>query len=462
VSQGFHNPYTFIPLMDRSNLKGRLADRAPLGHASYLPSAWNGRLRVLLTVRTPLLLIDPARTTRDGKGHQTSPVRLDADGHPYLAATSVRGMLRSAYEAITNSRLGVFGGTERYKVGGRLALRTPRDLLAATLPSLLPATRLEELSPADRVFGWVAEAKSEPGVAHRGQLRVGPVRWLEGAAVRFSEPVPLAILSSPKPNQVRFYLGDLVGGRVVPQPDGRGDAKAGYDRDQGSRTLRGRKAYPHHADLKDRDEYWDRPWSASPSTPVRGLYREYLRAGSRRDDQNRSITGWVPIGARFSFDVQVWNLDAAELGALVWLLELPQRCHLRLGAGKPLGFGSIRLDLRRGESLICTGRELAERYRGLGGEIQVPDRAFDRLVAMFQREVRRAYGQRRFEEVPFIAAFMAVAEGRRGRVHYPRLEERPEGEGFRWFQANAKGRRLALPDATSSAPLPYNPKTRRS
>src|SRR5579875_205353 len=475
MSQGFHNPYTFIPLVDRSRLGGSpLGDRPPLGHARHVPEAWNGRLHVLLSVHTPLLLLDPARATRDRSGHQTYPVRLDAAGRPYLAPSSLKGMLRSAYEAITNSRLGVFWGREPLKVGGQLSRRSPRDLLEATLPSLLPAARLEELSPADRVFGWVAESRSEreAEAAHRGQLRLGPVRWLEGAAVTFPEPVPLAILSSPKPNQVRFYLGDLVQGRSRAQRNGRGDAEAGYDakegEDQARRTLRGRKVYPHHAALEGREGHWQEPWAAPWSTPLRGLYREYLRPKGRRDDQNRSILGWVPPGARFAFEIQFWNLAAVELGALIWLLELPEPCRLRLGAGKPLGFGSVRLQLRREASSVVTGEEVAERYRGLRAIEPQPDpQRLERLVRTFKREVRRAYAgpdRAEFEQVPFIAAFLAVAKGKPGPIHYPRLQEPPdpEGKSFRWFQANARGGRWALPEATSSDLLPYQPDRRYS
>jgi CRISPR/Cas system CSM-associated protein Csm3 (group 7 of RAMP superfamily) len=462
MNRGFHNPYTFVPLVDRSQLtKSPLGDRSPLGHARYVPKAWNGRLHVLLSVHTPLLLLDPGRASRDQAGHQTYPVRLDAFGYPQLASTTVKGMLRSAYEAITNSRLSVLGGRERLKVGGKLARRSPRDLLEATLPSLLPASHLRELSPADRVFGWVAESKAdrEAETAHRGQLRVGPVRWLEGAAVTFPEPVPLAILSSPKPNQVRFYLGDLKHGCSTAQPNGRNDAQAGYDKS--GRTLRGRKVYLHHLDLDGQEEHWREPWSASWSRPIRGHYREYLRPEGRRDNQNRSIVGWVPPGARFAFEIQIWNLAPAELGALIWLLELPDQYRFRLGAGKPLGFGSVRLQLQREGSCLASGEEVAERYRGLKApEPRSTPERFEQLIKTFQREVRRAYGAwGDFERVPFIAAFLAAAKGKPGLIHYPRLQEAPdpEGKNFQWFQANAKGQRRALPEATSSDLLPYRP-----
>jgi len=117
--------------------------------------------------------------------------------------------------------------------------------------SLRPATTMEELSPADRVFGWVHQKGKG---THRGQLRVGPVRLTaepkDGAIREFPRPgLPLAILGQPKPQQVRFYLGDANG---CAQPRGRTKEQAGYD---GAKNLRGRKVYPHHAKLAD--DHWN-------------------------------------------------------------------------------------------------------------------------------------------------------------------------------------------------------------
>ena len=47
----------------------------------------------------------------------------------------------------------------------------------------------------------------------------------------------------------------------------------------------------------------------------------------------------------FGFDLHVTNLSRVELGALLWLLALPSDHFHRLGGGKPLGFGSVRLEM---------------------------------------------------------------------------------------------------------------------
>ncbi|WP_448573221.1 RAMP superfamily CRISPR-associated protein [Trichothermofontia sp.] len=103
----FHNPYNFVPALPRDQVTGELGDRPPVGHGRYLPNYWSGRISVKLTTVTPLLIPDAAEMTEDNNDHKTYPIRLGADGKPYLPPTSIKGMLRSAYEAVTNSRLSV-------------------------------------------------------------------------------------------------------------------------------------------------------------------------------------------------------------------------------------------------------------------------------------------------------------------------------------------------------------------
>jgi hypothetical protein len=114
-------------------------------------------------------------------------------------------------------------------------------------------------------------------------------------------------------------------------------------------VLRGRKVYPHQRDLEMLD--WSQPTAAD---------REYL---AERSDQNATVEGWVPRDARFTFTIEVTNLADVELGALVWLFTRSGMCF-KLGAGRPLGFGSVRLELVGAD--LARGRDLAERYRAFG------------------------------------------------------------------------------------------------
>jgi CRISPR-associated protein (TIGR03986 family) len=683
----FHNPYNFIPALPRTteHLKQTdLGDYEPKGHDRYHLDCYSGRLRIKLRVHTPLLVLDTAEV-RIHDEHKTYPVGVGNDGHPHIAPTSLKGMLRSAFEAVTNSRLSNFASHEnrlayrmqpkpglnparveparvepgangalylrimkskfpshpakllRYEVGkevgrdkgeSKVALKykdseelpqhgdavwvrvdakgivtyiekrnseateqkseslkkgwvcetgpningkryervflesdndrkikieekhkklwedlirnyqtthlselgtrekekkLPQDYLGddpgrtgwsrhiyepdakkletgtlcyvefkepnnnrseitALLPvtisrrlfdvspsdlldrSLKPAVSLKELSPADRVFGWVNQKGNG---AHRGQIRIGQVRSLakdlKDVIERFIKPeeqddsgLPLAILGQPKPQQARFYVAKDETGRA--QQDHLPQNATAYT---GEKRLRGRKVYPHHNNLPE--DYWEKPLKDRTqeikSSPFFQEYRRPQKEGTeQRDSQNRSIEGWIKPRAEFEFDIHITNLSAVELGALVWLLSLPQNHYHRLGGGKPLGFGSVWLDLIEEHSDVRSGKEWQEHYLSLEDYPVTCDlRGF---VTIYRKAVERAYGRSmNFEDVPFIKAFCRAAKGYEDGlpIHYPRIRERgyrdypppkPDGESFQWFVENNRSseRSYALRD----------------
>lgn len=378
------------------------------------------------------------------------------------------------------------------KVIGLYPVMISRELSGAAPAKLLddslrPARSLAELSPADRVFGWVKQG----GVgAYKGQLRIRKVSCetaKEDAIATFAEPLPLAILSSPKAQQARFYVGRSKTCPIA-QNAGASKAAAGYDEEKG---LRGRKAYPHHAHTLGLDGYWDgdaarRGAGDAQRAPERlgSYFREYARrAGEKgaRDDQNRSIKGWVAPGACFSACIDVVNLSDAELGALLWLLDLNRgrdvgsgdgdarlRC-LRVGGGKPLGFGSVKVAMTALD--LETGDERKARYRELDPVPRAPKRDPWSTVEDFCAAVKEGYGEMA-DTTDFLKAFLRAAEGFDDNhpIHYPRtapadrggagpVPPSASGENFKWFQENERlsegNRGLALEDLASDSGLPY-------
>jgi len=330
---------------------------------------------------------------------------------------------------------------------------SPWDLLPE---SLRPAKEIHELSPADRVFGWV---RSEPTsarqerVAARGLVRVGPVRCeTEDAIANFHQPLPLAILSTPEPQQGRFYVAKSPQGEA--QESGRTKVQAGYCSGKG---LRGRKVYPHHRNLSDR--HWENPLEdRTQQGPPYQEYRRPQRNGEEQlDNQNRSVCGWVKAGTEFTFDLYVENLSLVELGALLWLLKLPEEHYLRLGGGRPLGFGSVRLDI--GSCDLRTPEGLKRWYSGWHCKDAEGDPT-DSAIKAFQAAVQRAYAPKAegFEAVPFIAAFLRACRGFDDElpIHYPRVTPAPDpaGENYRWFVENERQGRYALPDLVDDPGLP--------
>lgn len=492
----FLNPYNFVPAPPRQRGDEELGDRDPslcVGHDRLHVGRWTGRISCRLRCETPLLVLDPsrARDRRPGEHkdeHLWYPVKLGPDGRPLLATTAVKGMLRSAYEAITNSRFGVFTGHDRQlrlrqpnSATGNSGLnpKAPVDLVLES-DGLLPACCYDQLSPADRVFGWANQRGVE---AWAGQVRIGRIRCLQSgddAVEYFGEAVhpdaapglPLSILGEPKPQQTRFYLGDANGNAFRDHLD---LSQVSYR--PGTR-LRGRKFYPHHANLTS--NHWNDPMRWRGRTQEGGAHQEYRRppkndqAGGpeQQDSQNRTIQGWVKPQTEFEFDIDVENLSSVELGALLWLASMEEGHYLRLGLAKPYGFGSVRLtitgtQLREGRRPSCatetTDPDWASWYEDLGAPEPGTEPATSRhhaLIERFHQAVVRAYPAALFDEVSFIRTFLTSARGIANLpVHYPRStsEPRAKGENFRWFVANERVevgqvRRYALPDLSSPKP----------
>lgn len=682
----FANPYYFLTMRPRDKFKGDLFDqKKPAGHERFRAGRYSGTIRVALTTETPLLVLDDSNATEAANGHKTYPVLRDSERRPLLASSSVRGMLRAAYEAVTNSRLGVFPGRAGgdkpaeghgrrlgYRMAARTALNTvpvriengPNGLRArlmtgrtsaiaggglrrgdpqfaawvgsyiwvppgraglghrdhvrayvtpwqhgpfafwnverlapitapapaaptsfrparrsaassrwaapawvegylcvtnrnatgkhderlffddpaapvyATLsspalaqwrelildyqsqhahelaagatgppqmpgcvfsrhitaageevlkdgdlcyailtgtpgrwtvselypvmitrklfarspleslhPTLQPATALDQLSPADRVFGWVSQSAGEggDGPAYRGHVSFGRVTCESDDAIEpFPAGLTLSILGQPKPHQGRFYLGGNDGRA---QPPGGAKDERGY---AGGNRVRGPKVYPHHRDLAD--DHW-KPQGLDTRTAAEGRFREYLRLGGERDSQNRTILGWVKPKRRFTFDLHVEDLSRLELGALVWLLSLPEGHYLRLGLGKPLGFGSVRAEVVFGnDTLVADGADWARCLSEWSAPTDGVDLAS--LRQAFEAEINAA-------NPDLLTAFRRVAAGLPGlAVHYPRATAEPTGSEaiYQWFGENERRGQLPLPDVNDAQPgLPRQP-----
>jgi len=697
----FHNPYNFIPAHPRNQNHEDLRDCPPVSQDRYHSERWSGTINVRLTTATPLLIQDAARAVNYDldkkqvnygldKKHLIFPVRLGQDGLPYIAPTSIKGMLRSAFEAVTNSRLGIFhkhedklayrmtanemnqliparlemnngelkfrlmrtnlrghaarlrrydvrsvlpcdkgeaanatqypDGTlprhgdsvfvivnngyvdqiqkntneaiindgkewrqgwvcitgpnvdkkkfervflqsnndefitvkpEHYKLWSNLignyqqihqrdlekraeegrqpsdylgkepgktgwsnhihtpdfkelkpetlcylslssdeAIKAIKAILPVTIsrilfdaspsdllsPTLKPPTNRTELSPAERVFGWVNQNGAG---SSRGNIRIGRVSCLSDEAKALQKfPMPglsLSILSSPKPQQSRFYVSKSHQGECL--DNGLKKNEVGFQR---GRSLRHRKVYPHHRNLPE--AYWKEPMVERERLPNEYHYREYRRPDGKKDDQNRSISSWVNEGTEFEFDLHITNLSDFELGAILWLLTLPVNHFHRLGGGKPLGFGSVTMSIVWEKSSILRGRDLSLFYSRLDSVRPQSEEATS-CINHFTSTIGKIYGKGSFESVLFIRAFLCCVRGFNKPVHYPRagrkgqeftgtIQPHQEGKSFEWFVANERvvtnkrvvanerepdGPRLSLPNLYEDDGLPILP-----
>jgi CRISPR-associated protein (TIGR03986 family) len=367
------------------------------------------------------------------------------------------GTLCFAHVKISNNDLRVLG-LHPVMLSRGFFNESPLALLQETLgkdgalntSSLEPAENWGELSPADRVFGWISQSGKG---TYKGQLRIHNVVCQSGgeALEKFEPALALNILGQPKPAQFRFYSSsDKLGNPI----DVGARKEEGYSNAK-QQGLRGRKVYPHHR-LTMTGDYWNRE-STNPD-----ITKEYLKPGEQHTSQNRSITSWVKPAVEFTFDIDVVNLSDVELGALLYLLELPENHYHRLGGGKPLGFGSVKLMIDRSD--LRTGQGWRDYYRSLS-----PTSASDQTVKIaelkqrFLASVTKAYGHK--GDLPeFLLAFARSAQGFDDElpICYPPMDVQPNlnGEGSKWFVDNegTHGKKLSLPALVNDKGLPWNPK----
>lgn len=325
-----------------------------------------------------------------------------------------------------------------------------------------PTASRDDLSPAERVFGWVRHGADRAGVAHRGHLRVeaGEKQPDQSTVENLPFTLPLTTLNSPKPSQFLFYLADKSG---MPLDGKRKEPGEGYPKKTGKRRLRGRKVYLTQREVLDgapgAEEYWNLPdtpeIARQPLTGDRPQYREYVAAKPQGEDKDKvvtTITQWVKPGAKFTVLLRVDNLSQTELAALLWLLDLPDGAALQLGLGKPLGFGAVRVAADWDSVCLFTGDSVRARYRSLSA---VPE------PVTTVRGLAKEYDTLLCRHLPRVRAeFLAAAAGFPGApVHYPRTSPVPEAESYRWWVANDEkyGKRHALPSLVDNNGEPKTP-----
>jgi CRISPR-associated protein (TIGR03986 family) len=193
----------------------------------------------------------------------------------------------------------------------------------------------DELIPEHLRGASLDLAEAMFGKAERSEAIKGRVHFEDAVALDtmpsggwFERTIVPQILSSPKPTTFQHYLTQ--------------DATKGKDQlttylDGDRTTIRGHKIYWHRwgsgGDLSQVIERNDHQ-----------LLQD-LRQANPSDTQHTLIRP-VKAGVTFAGFVRFENLTELELGALLHALQLPEGCAHRLGMGKPLGLGSIRITAR--------------------------------------------------------------------------------------------------------------------
>ena len=225
--------------------------------------------------------------------------------------------------AKTGKAVAWFGHTPNFRIPS-----LDKEGKFASIGDFIPdALRRHERSPdlAEAIFGWVEEEKGNLDKDETPRQRAGRVFFsdarFEGSqnGVWYSAThIAPAPLSSPKITTFQHYLAQ--------------DKDAGHDPDlrqtlahygTPDTEIRGHKLYWHKGDVK---------------IPL---------ADDKVGESQKTRIEPVKAGVRFRFRVHFENLHDHELGALAWALLLPgesdKTYRHKLGMGKPLGMGAVKI-----------------------------------------------------------------------------------------------------------------------
>ncbi|MCI5162417.1 MAG: hypothetical protein D3917_10465 [Candidatus Electrothrix sp. AX5] len=301
------------------------------------------------TFTCQLRIVSPTVVGNEHTGeHPTVVHQYTWNGQPALPANSLRGMISSLAETLSQSALRVLDSKFH-------------PAFAAIDPDLVPWNEERErnsgLTPAELLFGVVENNKKSDEDDQRNRKTEEHTRNL-ASRVRFYDAV---LADGEVPDKV---LDPLVVLRELssPKPIGyQGDGEEKFKTDRPSLYFRRSLADPGitYDDLR---EYLEEKNSPHPLPHGRKFYllREQLKQLDRAEYEEKIKKGWKSLdvenkmqckpikpGTHFSFQVAFDNLSDAELTllktALMPAAKTGSKFYHRLGLGKPLGLGIVQI-----------------------------------------------------------------------------------------------------------------------
>ncbi|RIK82025.1 TIGR03986 family CRISPR-associated RAMP protein [candidate division KSB1 bacterium] len=216
-----------------------------------------------------------------------------------------------------------------------LRLPYPRSPFECVPESL---RRDEELDMAEAIFGYSKRFENGQTHAYAGRVSISDATLVPDQKDLWFAPnktVIPKILSGPKPTTFQHYL-------VQTRPN----------KFQIGRTRDGRPKYeirlfdyasrsPDETVIRGHKLYWHKN---------RVALRDIQETQQIKSDGDSQHTQMQPVrpGVKFCFKVRFENLSETELGALLWVLQIgsDERYRLKLGMGKPLGMGAVRVNAK--------------------------------------------------------------------------------------------------------------------
>lgn len=194
------------------------------------------------------------------------------------------------------------------------------------------------LDYANAMFGFVnSKNKNSDAVkALSGRLFFTDA-MIENMSDAVTEKKVPKILSGPKPTTFQHYLEQ--------------NDKQEFDVDNKGREVRDRNHYnsevgdqkKHPASIRGYKLYWHKNINQNSTEAFEEKSDEIVQKIQSGEDKQHTYIETIKIGNTFKGKIHFENLSDKELGALLFVLDLPEGCCHKIGMGKSLGLGSIHI-----------------------------------------------------------------------------------------------------------------------
>ncbi len=457
----FRNAYHFVPrqpprpddkreLPKKQSDYGLGRDRITEGHAAYAPGTHSGRITCRITLETPTV-IGAKRHSGKGKGRPSLVEPFLFAGRPAIPASSLKGVLssiaecvsRAPYRVLTDMSLTVAWNEGATRFRHSAGDGQPTTQMGTTYDYVTPDARpltvekqdengagrsarrvtRSEVNPVEVMFGFIREAaikgtKLEDGAvpSAAGKLRISHAlpsgEWSDRpVADLFSKTCDITL-------QAGIYPPGVKGVRLreqsqpMKEPDkheGLRSATPNFyfvysDREKQNDFIdkkdfaelppsdfatQGTKFYLHNSDIQSQ------PWKSAD------------RSKGNADLERKATVALLKRRVTFDFHVDFDNLSEHELNILCYALRPSKLFRHKIGLGKALGLGSMRIDP---VSLVLVDRAARYSAEAIFGEDARKVAADGAGVDRFDRHVAAHSAWLEKADRPAKRALLAIGE----------------------------------------------------
>ena len=339
----FINPYNFV------RAKGEPQCETPRWHNALAEDTYSGTLYCTLTTKTRVFIPHILNSEEDKKWKEKRKKILSKEQDsekklkkleeqkryihrrhafvlkenqeiPIIPATSLKGVIRSVAETISNSCFRILDKEVEHPRTGNKYDELEKKLFYAEQSGCHDN---QNLCPCCRIFGMVGKVN-----AFRGKVFFEDAMTVLSAIEKRDFTITLL---EPHSHLWRFYLnrGDVTDIEHTSWLEA-------YEND--STKMRGRKFYYHYeSDEDDNKKFHQTP---SPS--------------------NATIKETIKPKQVLHFNLTFVNLTEEELGLLLLALEPGDNLYHKVGMAKPLGWGSVQIKIDKTEMFNSQSRYIGE------------------------------------------------------------------------------------------------------